>query len=327
MALLKIQDLRISFHTRRGIARAVNGLSLEIEKGETLCLVGESGSGKSVSQMSYLGLLPKPPMMVDGGRVEFEGTDLLSLSPAQLRFYRGNQISMIFQEPMTSLNPYLRIGYQVAEPLMIHNKSISRADALKQAQGALERVGIRDSAHALTAYPHEFSGGMRQRVMIAMSLLTRPKLLIADEPTTALDVTVQAQILDLLKDLQKETGMSILFITHDLGVVAGIADKVVVMYGGRSFEYGGVEDIFYRSQHPYTRALLRSMPRVDLPANEIPSIPGMPPDITRLKSGCPFFDRCSYKKEICEHTFPEQRSLSPNHLTYCHVEHVEELAG
>ncbi len=322
MALLKIQDLRVSFHTRRGIARAVNGLSLEIEKGETLCLVGESGSGKSVSQMSYLGLLPMPPMKIDGGSVEFEGTNLLSLSSAQLRHYRGNQISMIFQEPMTSLNPYLKIGFQVAEPLRIHNKTISKKDALIQAQGALERVGIKDSAHALNAYPHEFSGGMRQRVMIAMSLLTRPKLLIADEPTTALDVTVQAQILDLLKDLQKETGMSILFITHDLGVVAGIADRVLVMYGGRSFEYGNAEDIFYRSGHPYTQALLRSMPRVDRPATEIPSIPGLPPDITRLKSGCPFYERCSLKKEICENTFPQVRSLSPNHQTYCHVEEL-----
>ena len=322
MPLLKIQDLQVSFHTRRGIARAVNGLSLDIEKGETLCLVGESGSGKSVSQMSYLGLLPSPPMKIDGGLVEFEGVDLLKLSPSELRHFRGNQISMIFQEPMTSLNPYLKIGYQVAEPLRIHNKSISKKDALKQAQGALERVGIKDSYHALNAYPHEFSGGMRQRVMIAMSLMTRPKLLIADEPTTALDVTVQAQILDLLKDLQKETGMSILFITHDLGVVAGIADKVLVMYGGRSFEYGSAEDIFYRSEHPYTKALLRSMPRVDLPTNEIPSIAGMPPDITKLKSGCPFYDRCSYRKDICLNTFPKVREPSPKHLTYCHVEGV-----
>ncbi len=319
MALLKITDLKVSFHTRRGIARAVNGLSLDIEKGETLCLVGESGSGKSVSQMSYLGLIPKPPMRIDGGRVEFEGTDLLSVSDQKLREFRGNQITMIFQEPMTSLNPYLKIGFQVGEPLMIHQK-LSKKEAIKLAEGAMERVGIRDVAHAINAYPHEFSGGMRQRVMIAMALLTRPKLLIADEPTTALDVTVQAQILELLKDLQKETGMSILFITHDLGVVAGIADRVLVMYGGRSFEYGSAEDVFYRSQHPYTQALLRSMPRVDLPVNEIPSIPGFPPDITKLKSGCPFYDRCNYKKSVCENEFPLIRNVTPKHETYCHVQ-------
>ncbi len=321
MALLKITDLRVSFHTRRGIARAVNGLNLEIEKGETLCLVGESGSGKSVSQMSYLGLIPKPPMVIDAGRVEFEGTDLLSLSNDHLRKFRGNQISMIFQEPMTSLNPYLKIGYQVGEPLRIHHK-VSKKEALKAAEGALERVGIKDTAYALNAYPHEFSGGMRQRVMIAMALLTKPKLLIADEPTTALDVTVQAQILELLKDLQKETGMSILFITHDLGVVAGIADKVLVMYGGRSFESGDASDIFYRSQHPYTRALLKSMPRVDVTTTEIPSIPGMPPDITKLKTGCPFFDRCTYKVDVCENNFPTARKLSAQHQTFCHVEEL-----
>ncbi len=323
MALLKISDFKVSFHTRRGIARAVNGLNLEIEKGETLCLVGESGSGKSVSQMSYLGLIPTPPMKIDGGRVEFEGTDLLSLSSEKLRSFRGNQISMIFQEPMTSLNPYLKVGFQVGEPLMIHQR-VSKKEALKAAAGALERVGISDVNRALAAYPHEFSGGMRQRVMIAMALLTRPKLLIADEPTTALDVTVQAQILELLKDLQQETGMSILFITHDLGVVAGIADKVLVMYGGRSFEYGSAEDIFYRSQHPYTQALLRSMPRVDLPVNEIPSIPCFPPDITKLKGGCPFYDRCSYKIDVCENNFPAIRHVTPKHETFCHIQEFSQ---
>ncbi len=270
--LLRIQDLRAHFHTRRGIVKAVDGISFDVGESETVCLVGESGSGKTVSQLSYLRLLPEPPLKIVGGSVHFQDKNLLEFSPSQMRAVRGFGISMIFQEPMTSLNPYLTIGSQLAEPLQVHLKR-SKKLALVEAQAALERTGIVDAHRALSLYPHEFSGGMRQRVMIAMALTTKPKLLIADEPTTALDVTVQAQILTLLKDIQKETGMSILFITHDLAVVASLAERVVVMNSGLIVEQGPVEAIFYRTQHPYTRALLKATPRMDGETKQAPGGP------------------------------------------------------
>jgi oligopeptide/dipeptide ABC transporter ATP-binding protein len=319
--LLSIQDYKVHFYTRRGIVKAVNGITYDVYPGKTLAIVGESGSGKSVSQLSYLGLLPAPPLKIIGGTVEFEGRDLLKMKEDDLRKIRGDKISMIFQEPMTSLNPYLKIGSQLIEPLVIHRKQ-TKKEAWKAATQALERVGISRPSQAMESYPHEFSGGMRQRVMIAMALTTEPKLLIADEPTTALDVTVQAQILDLLRSIQKETQMAMILITHDLGVVAGAADEVVVMYAGRVFETGSVDDIFYRSEHPYTRALLRSTPRLDKLEKELPVIPGSPPDLIAVPEGCPFYERCSYRKEICKDEFPKESALSSQHKRFCHVEKI-----
>jgi oligopeptide transport system ATP-binding protein len=317
--LFQMENYQAHFYTRRGIVKAVDGLSYSVSEGQTLGIVGESGSGKSVSQLSYLGLLPTPPLRIIGGSVKYRGTDLLQLDARRLRNIRGNKISMIFQEPMTSLNPYLKIGTQLIEPTVVHHK-IPKKEAWKRAIESLQEVGISDPEQAMNRYPHEFSGGMRQRVMIAMALTTKPEILIADEPTTALDVTVQAQILDLLRKIQKETGMAIILITHDLGVIAGLADRVAVMYGGKLLEEGSVDDIFYRSQNPYTLALLKSMPRLDSVQEKLPTIPGLPPDLSQLKSGCPFFERCNYKIPICEHVFPSKRKVAEGHETFCHVE-------
>ena len=318
--VLEVKNLKAYFHTRRGVVRAVDGVSFEIHPGEVVSIVGESGSGKTVCQLSYLRLLPEPPLKIEGGEVLLDGKqNLLKATPSQIRFVRGNQISMVFQEPMTSLNPYLTVGTQLIEPLIVHRK-LSRKEALRDAMAALDRVGIADSTEAIKRYPHEFSGGMRQRVMIAMALTTKPKLLIADEPTTALDVTVQSQILSLLRDIQKDTGMAILFITHDLGVVASIADKVVVMYAGKVMEKGAVDPIFYETQHPYTHALMRATPRTDIPQERLQAIPGTAPDLTRLAKGCPFWGRCEHQLSVCENTFPPAKRFAPLHETYCHLE-------
>lgn len=319
--ILSLKNYQAFFHTRRGVVKAVNGISYNVFPGKTLAIVGESGSGKSVSQLSYLGLLKGSPLRIMGGEVLFQGKDLLKLDESSLRSIRGDKISMIFQEPMTSLNPYLKIGTQLIEPLLIHRGKTKR-DAWKQGIEALERVGIARAAASMDAYPHEFSGGMRQRVMIAMALMTDPQVLIADEPTTALDVTVQAQILELLKSLQKEKQMAIILITHDLGVVANSADDVVVMYAGRVFEKGAVDDVFYRSRHPYTQALLRSTPRLDLSEKELPTIPGNTPDLITLKAGCPFADRCSYKEELCDEKFPDESLVGKGHSRFCYSEKV-----
>ena len=318
--ILSLKNLQAHFYTRRGIVKAVNGISYDLFPGETLAVVGESGSGKSVSQLSYLGLLPTPPLKIVGGEVLYRGMDLLKVDSSEMRKIRGDKITMIFQEPMTSLNPYLKIGTQLIEPLVIHRKQ-SKETAWKAATKALERVGISQASKAMNAYPHEFSGGMRQRVMIAMALTTEPEVLIADEPTTALDVTVQAQILDLLKSIQKDNQMAILLITHDLGVVANAADRVVVMYAGRVFEKGRLDDIFYRSEHPYTQALLKSTPRIDREDKVLPAIAGNTPDLTQVGTGCPFFERCSYRLDICKESFPESRKEKQSeHERFCHVE-------
>ncbi len=280
MPLLAVTDLRTYFHTRRGVYRAVDGVSFSVEKGETLGIVGESGSGKSVTCSSLLGLIPQPPGRIESGTAMFDGTDLLHGSPAELRAIRGKRIAMIFQDPMTSLNPYLRISEQLIEPLLIHEK-ISKPAALARGLAMLEAVGIPDAARRLHSYPHEFSGGMRQRVMIAMALITKPDLLIADEPTTALDVTVQAQILELLKKLQRELGMAVIFVTHDLAVVSGLCDRVQVMYAGRIVESADTRALFRSPQHPYTKALQRCIPALQEKGRELFTIPGMPPDLSK----------------------------------------------
>jgi ABC-type dipeptide/oligopeptide/nickel transport system ATPase component len=259
-ALLQVDDLRTYFHTRGGVVRAVEGVSFSINKGETLGVVGESGSGKSVACYSLLRLIPQPPGRFESGRAMFDGIDLLHCSDEELQRIRGNRLSMIFQDPMTSLNPYMRIGDQVIEPLVIH-RGISRADAFQQGVAALRDVGIQDAEKRMRSYPHEFSGGMRQRVVIAMALITKPELLIADEPTTALDVTVQAQILDLIRKMQRELGSAVIFITHDIGIVSAFCDRVLVMYAGRIIETAPTAQIFYQPKHPYNQALQRSIPR------------------------------------------------------------------
>jgi len=317
--ILELKNYQAHFYTRRGIVKAVDGISFKVHPGETLGIVGESGSGKSVTHLSYLRLLPSPPLRIVGGEVRFKGKNILTLPDRQLRDLRGKSIAMIFQEPMTSLNPYMKIGAQLIEPLLIHTV-MNKKDAWKKAIAALERVGIPNAEPAMNRYPHEFSGGMRQRVMIAMALTTDPAVLIADEPTTALDVTVQAQILDLLRDIQKDTGMAVVLITHDLGVVAGLADRVVVMYAGHVFEEGSAEDIFYRSAHPYTLALLKSTPRIDVPQGALPVIPGMPPDLSRLGKGCPFYERCGYHMDVCVTEFPTSHQFGPEHESFCYLE-------
>ena len=305
--LLDIEDLRVDFHLPEGIARAVDGISFDLTPGETLGLVGESGCGKSVTALSILGLVPSPPGRIKSGRIRFEDRNLLRLDAEQLRRVRGRDISMIFQEPMTSLNPVLPIGRQVAEPLMIH-KALSKSDALAEAAVWLDHVKIPAARKRLDDYPHQLSGGMRQRVMIAMAMVCRPKLLIADEPTTALDVTIQAQILSLMLELKSELNMSLLLITHDLGVVAQMASRVVVMYAGQIVEEGDMGDIFEQAFHPYTQGLLKSMPRLGdrrgRQSQRLREIPGTVPALTETPAGCKFADRCPHVFDVCRNQRP-----------------------
>jgi len=316
MPLLEVTNLRTSFHTRHGIVRAVNDVSFSLEKGETLGIVGESGSGKSVTCYSLMRLIPQPPGKIEGGQAIFDGVDLLTASPGRLREIRGKRISMIFQDPMTSLNPYLRISDQLIEPLLIHEKGISRDDALQRGIQMLQEVGVPDAAKRIRSYPHEFSGGMRQRVMIAMALITKPELLIADEPTTALDVTVQAQILDLVKKMQSELGMAVIWITHDLGVVAGFCQRVQVMYAGRIVERAPTDELFQQTAHPYTRALRKSIPALQPKGAALYTIPGMPPVLSQPITGCPFVPRCEFAQEQCNQPVALKR-IGSNHDTAC----------
>ncbi len=316
MSLLEVTNLRTAFHTRDGVVRAVNGVSYTVAPSETLGIVGESGSGKSVSQYSLLGLLPTPPAKVESGTALFEGTDLLQASPAELRKIRGGRISMIFQDPMTALNPFMRVGKQLMEPLRLHS-DVPKGKAREEAAKALKDVGIQDGEAALDRYPHEFSGGMRQRIMIAMALITRPALLIADEPTTALDVTVQAQILALIKQRQEELGMAVVMITHDLGVIAATCDRVLVMYGGQIVESATRPDLFRSPAHPYTHALMASMPAMHHEGEELYTIPGLPPDMTRPLPGCAFATRCAHAEEACHTTAPALQEYAPDHGTAC----------
>jgi oligopeptide transport system ATP-binding protein len=316
MPLLNVSDLRTYFHTRSGVYRAVDGVNFSVERGETLGIVGESGSGKSVTCYSIMGLIPTPPGRIESGTAMFDGVDLLHCTPQQARAIRGKRVAMIFQDPMTSLNPYLRVSEQIIEPLLIHEK-ISRRDALARALAMLEEVGINDAAKRMHYYPHEFSGGMRQRVMIAMALITKPELLIADEPTTALDVTVQAQILELIKKMQRDIGMAVVFITHDLGVVSGLCDRVQVMYAGRIVETADTRTLFRNPRHPYTRALQRSIPALQSKGAELYTIPGLPPDVSKPIPGCAFAPRCEFAADRCTLVRPELAAIAPGHLHAC----------
>jgi peptide/nickel transport system ATP-binding protein len=323
--LLRVDDLKTHFHTRDGVVRAVDGVSFDVMPGETLAIVGESGCGKSVTAMSILRLLPMPPARRAGGRIEFDGRDLLELSEPEMREVRGNLISMIFQEPMTSLNPVLTIGQQVAEVLVLH-RGLSHREALAQAVEGLRKVQISEPERRIKHYPHELSGGMRQRVMIAMALACGPRLLIADEPTTALDVTIQAQILQLMRKLGAETGASIILITHDLGVVAEMAQRVIVMYAGRKVEEAGVEALFAHPRHPYTRGLLGSMPHLrrsiegeddDAPPARLVEIPGMVPSLKEAIDGCLFAPRCPAATERCRREVPAMQAHGAGHQAAC----------
>jgi oligopeptide transport system ATP-binding protein len=315
--LLAVRDLRVYFENEDGTAKAVDGVSFEVKRGETLGIIGESGSGKTVASLALMKLVPEGSGKIISGSVSFGGRDITALSKKEIRELRGQKIAMVFQDPMTSLNPFMRVSRQLMEVTQLHlghTKSEARTHAIKM----LESVGIPDAAKRVDSYPHEFSGGMRQRVMIAMALSCRPELLIADEPTTALDVTIQAQILDLIRRLKNETGASVILITHDLGVVAGMTDRVVVMYAGKVFEQAPTSELFGRTANPYTLGLLRSVPDPTDEQGKLYQIPGQPPDLARLPSGCPFAPRCERAQDICRNEFPPFVQLTPDHFSLCH---------
>jgi oligopeptide transport system ATP-binding protein len=331
--ILSVKDLQTFFQTEDGIVKAVDGITFTLEKGETLGIVGESGSGKSVTNLSVMRLIPEPPGKIVGGEITFDGIDVRALSIDEVRKIRGKRIAMIFQDPMTSLNPFLKISTQLMEVTQLHlghTKQQAREHAVKM----LDMVGIPDPESRLDGYPHELSGGMRQRVMIAMALSCDPELLIADEPTTALDVTIQAQILELIKDLKSRMGTSVILITHDLGVVAGMTDKIIVMYAGKVFEQAPTRELFSTPANPYTKGLLRSVPD---PAHEqgkeLYQIPGLPPDVARLPPGCPFAERCDRVQDICRVEYPPFVQINEEHFSLCHFarevyeESVRENAG
>ncbi|MFV0389532.1 MAG: ABC transporter ATP-binding protein [Pyrinomonadaceae bacterium] len=323
--ILKVDDLRTYFQTEDGVVKAVDGISFELKKGETIGIVGESGSGKSVTNLSIMRLIPQPPGKIVGGDIEFDGLDVLKLSMEEVRNIRGKRIAMIFQDPMTSLNPFLKISTQLMEVSQLH-LGHTKEQARKHAIEMLKLVGIPSPERRIDNYPHEFSGGMRQRVMIAMALSCEPELLIADEPTTALDVTIQAQILELIKELKKKLGTSVILITHDLGVVAGMTEKIIVMYAGKVFESAPTAELFKSPANPYTKGLLRSVPD---PANDVEGdlyqIPGLPPDVAHLPPGCPFAERCERAEEICSKEFPPFVEINKNHHSLCHF--AKEVYG
>ena len=315
--LLEVKDLRTYFETEDGIVKAVDGITFELKRGETLGIVGESGSGKSVTNLSIIRLIPDPPGKIVSGEVIFDGQDLLLLPAESIRRIRGRRIAMIFQDPMTSLNPFLKISKQLMEMTQLHlgyNKAMAYEHAIKM----LETVGIPDARTRVDNYPHEFSGGMRQRVMIAMALSCEPELIIADEPSTALDVTIQAQILELIKRIKQETGTSVILITHDLGVVAGMTDHVIVMYAGKIFEQARTTELFAVPGNPYTKGLLKSVPDPTAEQGKLYQIPGLPPDVAHLGPGCPFAPRCERAEEICHREFPPFVRLNEDHCSLCH---------
>jgi len=319
--ILSVNDLKTYFQTEDGVVKAVDGITFTLEKGETLGIVGESGSGKSVTNLSVMRLIPEPPGKIVSGDIIFDGIDVRALSIDDVRKIRGKRIAMIFQDPMTSLNPFLKISTQLMEVTRLHlghSKEQARAHALKM----MKMVGIPDAENRIDNYPHEFSGGMRQRVMIAMALSCDPELLIADEPTTALDVTIQAQILELIKDLKTRMGTSVILITHDLGVVAGMTEKIIVMYAGKVFEQAPTRELFAAPANPYTKGLLKSVPD---PAHEqgkeLYQIPGLPPDVAHLPPGCPFADRCDRVQEICRQQYPPFVQITEDRYSLCHFAH------
>ena len=323
--LLEIRNLKTSFKTEDGIVPAVDDVSLEIAKGEVVGLVGESGCGKTVTSLSILQLLPSPPASIDGGEILFDGRDLLRISQEELRRIRGNEIAMIFQEPMTSLNPVFTIGNQLMEAIELH-QGLTGAALRNRAVEMLKLVGIPRAEDVIDEYPHRFSGGMRQRAMIAMALSCNPKLLIADEPTTALDVTIQAQILELIQELKDKIDTAVLFITHDLSVIAEMADRVIVMYAGKIVEEADAETLFHEPQHPYTQGLIGSRPSVDTDQERLVYIPGNVPNPVDMPGGCPFNPRCRHAMEICTQTMPPERTLKAKHAVRCWL-HEEVPAG
>lgn len=326
--LLQVQDLKTYFYTASGVAKAVDGVNFSLDYGKTLGIVGESGCGKSMTSSSIMRLLPRNGKIV-GGQILFEGRDLAQLSAKDMLNIRGNEISMIFQDPMTSLDPVFTIGSQILEVINAH-QNLPQEEARKYALDVLRLVGIPEPEKRMKSYPHEFSGGMRQRVMIAMAIVCNPKLIIADEPTTALDVTVQAQVLGLMQDLQKKTNTSIILVTHNLGVVWKMCDNVMVMYAGKTVEYADVKTLYKDAQHPYTWGLLRSMPKItDDPSVPLASIPGTPPDLKLTGGSCNFYNRCKYCQEICKTECPPMREASPGHLVACHftAEELKKIGG
>jgi oligopeptide transport system ATP-binding protein len=320
--ILEVKDLRVSFHTYAGEVQAVRGVSFYLNKGETLAVVGESGCGKTVTSKSLMRLIPEPPGEIKkGSKILFDGKDISLMSEKELRELRGSDISMIFQDPMTSLNPTMTIGKQISESLVIH-RGMSKTEAMNEAIKMLDLVNIPDASTRARQYPHEFSGGMRQRAMIAIALACNPKILIADEPTTALDVTIQAQIMDLIADLQEKLGTAVILVTHDLGVVADVADRIQVMYAGQIIEHGTVDEIFKNPQHPYTWALLQSVPRTGTKNKDVLySLQGTPPDLIKPPIGCPFAARCEYCMQICREEMPEVTTISENHEVSCWLKH------
>ncbi len=315
--LLEVDDLHVEFRTRDGVAKAVNGVSYTLHAGETLAVLGESGSGKSVTAQAIMGILDTPPGYVTHGTVRFMGEDLLAMPEDQRRTYRGEHTAMIFQDALSALNPVFSVGYQISEMYRVH-RGMSRSDGMKKAVDLMEMVRIPAARQRVRDFPHHFSGGMRQRIMIAMALALDPEVLIADEPTTALDVTVQAQIMALLKDLQRERDMGLMLITHDLGVVADVADKIAVMYAGEIVERAPVHEIYANPAHPYTKGLLASIPRVDMKGQELYAIKGLPPNLLRIPPGCPFNPRCVYAQDICREQNPPSFPVSEGRDSACH---------
>jgi oligopeptide transport system ATP-binding protein len=324
--LLEVKDLSTHFFTYAGVVKAVNGVGFTLDRSETLGIVGESGSGKTVTAMSLMRLVPDPPGKIVAGEIVLKGRDLVKAKDEEMRAVRGNEIAMIFQDPMTSLNPVFKVGDQIVEAIRLHQGKRKR-EAWKQAAELLAKVGMPDADKRVNQYPHEFSGGMRQRVMIAMAISCNPDILIADEPTTALDVTIQAQIIEVVKEMQAQYDSGVILITHDLGVVAEMSDKIMVMYGGRTVEFGPVDEIFYNPHHPYTWGLLGSLPRLDLAEKtRLTPIKGNPPDLITLAEGCPFSGRCGYERPECHDNWPSPETVGPQHGVHCWIPVDERIA-
>ena len=322
--LLEVEDLHVEFHTRDGVAKAINGVNFHLDAGETLAILGESGSGKSVTAQAIMGILDMPPAVIPKGAIRFQGNDLLTMPDKARRTVRGPGISMVFQDALSSLNPVFPVGWQIAEMFRKH-RGMNKRDSLTEAVRLMERVQIPAAKERVNAYPHQFSGGMRQRIMIALAIALDPAVLIADEPTTALDVTVQAQIMSLLQELREERDMGLILITHDLGVVADVADRIAVMYAGEVVEQADVKPLYAAPAHPYTEGLLASIPRLDMKGQDLFAIKGLPPSLLHMPSGCPFNPRCTRAQDVCRTDHPALREVAPERLSRCHF--AEEVLG